>query len=301
MWSRYREGVTITGEAVARIEDAARAVDGHASLGDAVWRDLADPAPDSAGFFAGDRAYVHVARSDTFTPRHWTVGVVVHPDARGGPDRHELLEAATLHVAAHGGGRMVVWIFGANGADDTDLGALGLVGSRGLHEMRVPLPIDEKPQWPPGVTVRTFVAGDDEDGWLVVNNRAFDNHPEQGGWIKETLARRMREPWFDPSLFFLASDHDGLAGYNWLKVHEAQGDDPALGEIFVIGVDPRAHGIGLGRALALEGLAAVADRGLTTGSLFTAADNEPALRLYRSLGFTVHRTDRAYEREVEPA
>ena len=74
-----------------------------------------------------------------------------------------------------------------------------------------------------------------------------------------------------------------------------------LGEIFVIGVDPEYAGKGLGRPLALAGLARLHERGLTTGSLFVAAENERALRLYRGIGFTVHRVDRAYEREVEAA
>ena len=34
--------------------------------------------------------------------------------------------------------------------------------------------------------------------------------------------------------------------------------------------------------------------------LFTAADNTRALELYRSIGFTEHRVDRAYETDVEP-
>jgi mycothiol synthase len=290
-----------TVEAVARIENAARAVDGHPSLGEAVWRDLESPAPDSAGFFAAGRAYVHVARSDNFSPQHWAVGVVVHPDARDRDDRIALLGEAARHVAAHGGGRMVLWVFGATGADDAELARAGLRPTRGLHEMRVPLPLSEAAKWPDGVTVRTFQPDRDEGEWLEVNNRAFRNHPEQGGWVAATLARRMAEPWFDPSLFFLAFDDKGLVGFDWLKIHDAHGRDPQLGEIFVIGVDPRAHGTGLGRALAVVGLDAVAARGITTGSLFVAADNEPALRLYRSLGFTEHRTDRAYEREVTPA
>ena len=165
--------------------------------------------------------------------------------------------------------------------------------------MRVPLPIAELPVWPDGITVRDFVPGQDEAAWLEVNNRAFENHPDQGAWIEETLARRMAEPWFDPSLFVLAFDADGLAGSNWCKFHEPTEHDPALGEIFVIGVDPRRAGKGLGRPLALEGLRRFADRGVTTGSLFTNGDNTRAQKLYRSLGFTEHRIDRAYEREVD--
>ena len=77
--------------------------------------------------------------------------------------------------------------------------------------------------WPDGHRrCATFEPGRDEAAWLAVNNRAFENHPEQGGWIEATLARRMAEPWFDPSLFLLAFDDDGLAGFNWCKLHDAR-------------------------------------------------------------------------------
>jgi mycothiol synthase len=151
------------------------------------------------------------------------------------------------------------------------------------------------------VEVRPFVPGQDDEAWLTVNNRAFTDHPEQGGWVKATLERRMAEPWFDPKGFLLAFDADGLAGYCWTKVHPATDADPELGEIFVIGVDPSRQGSGLGKALVVAGLSSLAERGIRTGMLFVDGDNESALRLYESLGFTTHRRDRAYEREVAPA
>jgi len=292
---------------VARIEERARATDGHESLGETIRWDLEHPGADSAGFLAGDAGYAHVARSDTLSSRQWTVATAVVPEARTSRLRAVLAEHALRHVAAHGGGHAVLWLFGAadrddaDDADDAELVRAGLRVARELYEMRVPLPVAEAAAFPAPVTVRTFEAGRDEQAWLEVNNRAFAHHPEQGGWTRETLARRTSEPWFDPSLFLLAFDASGLAGFNWLKLHEARGTEPRLGEIFVIGIDPRAQGSGLGRALALEGLHRVAARGIDTGMLFCAAENAPALALYRSLGFTVHRVDRAYECEVEAA
>jgi mycothiol synthase len=283
---------------VARIEDAASARAGHPALGDAVWRDLDAPQTDSALFFAGDDAVVHIARSDNFSPRHWAVGYSSTTD----DDATEaaLLAAALRHVGAHEGGRVVFWVLGAADRDDRVLTRLGFRADRELHEMRVALPLGQQPKLPAGVTVRSFEPGRDEAAWLEVNNRAFANHEEQGGWIEETLRRRMREPWFDPTVFFLAFDGEGLAGFNWMKIHvDERGEQ--LGEIFVIGVDPRFQSGGLGRALAIIGLDAVAERGISTGSLFVAADNSAAHHLYESLGFTVHRVDRAYETEVAPS
>ena len=294
-------GFTAVQPAVRALDQAATEADGYPSLNEAVWRDLDHDDPDSAGFLLDGRAYAHVARSDNFAPRHWALGCVVAPEARvDGVARTAVLRAALNHVREHGGGRVVFWLLGAATADDTALGELTLEPDRDLYEMRVPLPLDETPRWPPSVEVRTFEPGRDEHAWLDVNNRAFANHAEQGGWIEETLHRRMEEPWFDPTLFFLAFDAKGLAGFNWLKIHDAHGRDPRLGEIFVIGVDPRMQGSGLGRALAVHGLAAVHDRGIDTGSLFVAAENAGAVHLYRSLGFDIHRTDRAYETEVAP-
>jgi mycothiol synthase len=292
---------------VTRLHDDIEAVDGHPSLGEAVWRDLDQPLESvSAGILATDdgRAvgFAYVYRSDSFSPPHWAAGIVVHPAVRGTTGVEvALLDRAVDHVAAAGGGLVVLWVLEPDDTDDKAAAGAGFRHQRDLLQQRVPLPLGEEPAWPPGVEVRSFVPGKDDAAWLTVNNRAFADHPEQGGWVEATLERRMAEPWFDPKGFLLAFDADGLAGFCWTKVHPATDADPELGEIFVIGVDPSRQGSRLGKALVVAGLSYLADGGIRTGMLFVDGDNEAALRLYASLGFTTHRLDRSYEREVAPS
>ena len=73
-----------------------------------------------------------------------------------------------------------------------------------------------------------------------------------------------------------------------------------LGEIYVIAVDPDFQGLGLGRQLTLAGLASIADHDVRIGILYVDGDNTGAVALYEKLGFTIHRTDRAYTAEVGP-
>ena len=119
--------------------------------------------------------------------------------------------------------------------------------------------------------MRPFRPGRDEDAWLRVNARAFATHPEQGSWTAEDLRLREAEPWFDPDGFLLAwrgdpDDGGVLLGSHWTKVHPPGdvGDEP-VGEVYVLGVDPDAQGMRLGRALTDLGLAHLRGRGLGAG------------------------------------
>ena len=300
---------------IERLHSLAAAADGHPSFGEVVPRDLDRPAPDSIGLIARARAdddrgrllvsgsadavaYVHVARADTLASRHWTISFAIRPDRRADALIRSLIDAAVDHVASHGGGRAALWVLGGESAYGSALAAASFEHDRDLLQMKVDLPTSAAVSWPAGAVARSFEEGRDEVAWLEVNNRAFGSHPEQGGWTEETLRRRMAEPWFDPFLFLLAFDASGLAGFNWCRAHGPEGNDPPTGEIFAIGVDPRARGTGLGRALAVAGLERLASRGLRTGMLFVDAANSAARALYESLGFTVRRLDRAYRREV---
>jgi mycothiol synthase len=170
----------------------------------------------------------------------------------------------------------------------------GLTLGRRLLQMRCDLPLAEHATVP----TRAFVVGQDEAEWLRVNNAAFHDHPEQGGWTLATLQQRESEPWFDPQGFRM-HDRDGrLAAFCWTKVHSDT--EPPMGEIYVIAVDPALHGTGLGRQLTLAGLDHLAGTGLRVGMLHVDAANTAAMALYTSLGFTIHHADHAYTGEVGP-
>lgn len=285
--------------AVAALQAAAVAAGVDEPLGEQVWLDLARPGSGSVGVTARTDpgapllGYAHLLRHGG----EWTVEALVGP-AAGDEVRRVLLAAVIGEVGAQGGGRLHYWVHRTGEEADRLAAALGFEPERTLLQMRVPLPLPAPAPAPPtGVTLRPFRPGADDRAWLEVNNRAFAGHPEQGNWTVADLARRRSEPWFDPAGFLVAEDAAGrLLGSCWTKVHTDT--DPPMGEIYVISVDPAAHGKGLGRLLTAAGLQRLADRQLTVGMLYVDAANTAAVGLYHALGFTTHHADRAYSLTV---
>jgi len=67
-------------------------------------------------------------------------------------------------------------------------------------------------------------------------------------------------------------------------------DENGYGGIQNVGVVPEFRGRGIGRALVLQALAGFAARGARRAYLEVTARNDPAVRMYRDLGFRCHRT-----------
>ncbi len=263
----------------------------------------------------GLAAYAHL---DVTDPVEWpSAELVVAPQLRRAGLGRALVDEALRRTDGH----LRLWAHGELPEASAMAERLGFRRSRVLWQMRrsllAPLP---RIQPAPGVTVRTFVPGTDDDRWLALNAKAFADHPEQGGWTREDLHRRMAEEWFDPAGFFLAERDGTLVAFHWTKVHGASADTPhvhphehpldgphehphthttapmvhghePIGEVYVLGVDPDAQGLGLGRMLTVTGLRHLRAKGLHQVMLYVEADNAAAIRLYESLGFSHWDTD----------
>lgn len=280
---------------------ATEAIDGYDALSDEARLELSGTAPAAPVVLAraDDGRLVGLAATRG-RPEHRTVEVAIHPSRRDGTALAALLDGVVAEVGARRGGDVTLWLRGGEAGRKSarEVERRGLRWVRDLLQLRADLPIDAARDGPAPRT-RAFLPGEDEAAWLAVNNRAFAGHPEQSGWKMADLVRRERESWFDPEGFLLYEEGGRLAGFCWTKVHPpATPAAPTLGEIYVIGIDPDFQGRGLGRTLTVAGLRHLVERGLRTAMLYVEATNDAALGLYRSLGFTVHHTERAYRGSI---
>ncbi|NLU77246.1 mycothiol synthase [Micromonospora sp. HNM0581] len=246
--------------------------DGHSAAGHLVAR-CAD------GTLTG---YAHLDMTDPDSGVD--VELMVHPAYR----RRGTGQALAREVLATATGPLRAWAHGDHPSAAALAVDLGFHRARVLWQLRRPLtaPLPGT-RLPDGVTLRAFRPGSDDEAWLTLNARAFADHPEQGRWTAEDLRVRSNEPWFDPAGFLLAveSATGRLLGFHWTKVHERPGS-ARIGEVYVLGVEPSAHGGGLGRALTTAGLAYLRDRrGLDRVMLYVDESNTGAVALYERLGF----------------
>ena len=223
---------------------------------------------------------------------------VVDPEFRrnglGGILLERILDGAEPGIAG--------WAHGDHPASRILAERTGFEPVRTLYQLRMPVPASPSTDSGnegagsanEGIVVEAFRPGIDDDAWVELNARVFSDHPEQGSITVDDLHARMADPWFDAGDFLIARDGDRLIAYNWLKI---EGPDEA-GEIYVVGVDERYAGQGLGRMLMQRAFDRLRERGVSTAALYVDADNVGAVHLYRSLGFTDHTVDVQYRRPL---
>ena len=282
--------------AVDALLDRVEATDGHKPIGEHQYLMLLQGDHEMVVGLVGEfngGLVSYVALTPGAEPGWWGMELAVDPDQRSPENFLELFKAGVAEVARRGGRAVRAWLFQPRLADVAI--KAGFEAERELfklaRQMNGGLGADNAdPGLPQGVRLAPFVPGRDELAWLHVNNAAFIDHPENGRWTLEILENRMSQSWFHPDELLMAWDANGLAGFCWLK--RANGE----GEIYVIAVAPRVQGIGLGRALVLQGLSVMERKGDQVAFLYVDAGNHRALGLYRSLGFYVDHVDRSFVR-----
>jgi mycothiol synthase len=240
--------------------------------------------------------YAHLDTTDLVAGP--SVEAVVHPQHRGkGLGALILKEAIKIC-----GDRTRIWSHGDLPAAKAIAASLklerlwsNLLMSKSLGEIQ---PVTAK------YPIRTFIPSLDNQAFLALNNEVFADYPDQGGWSEDDLKVRVNESWFDDKGFFVAEEKGELIGFCWTKIHGAHthshsgGDDDhgheALGEIYVLAVNPDYKGQGVGRDLTITGLNYLRYQGLNNVMLYVGVENKPAFKLYKSLGFNEFGSDVMY-------
>jgi mycothiol synthase len=241
-------------------------------------------------------AYAHLDTTDLIAGP--SVEAVVHPQHRGkGLGALILKEAIKIC-----GDKTRIWSHGDLPAAKAIAASLklerlwsNLLMSKSLGEIQ---PVTSK------YPIRTFIPSLDNQAFLDLNNKVFANYPDQGGWSEDDLKVRVNESWFEDKGFFVAEDMGELIGFCWTKIHGAHthshngSDDDhgheALGEIYVLAVNPNYKGQGIGRDLTITGLNYLKYQGLSNVMLYVGVENKPAFNLYKSLGFNEFGSDVMY-------
>ena len=259
---------------VVQLAREAEQYDGVAPFDEATLRAV-ERHPDRVRTFVEDDGCAVLTRA----PQGLELGVVVRPVAR-----RRGIGAALVRRALSDAGNDTVhaWSHGNHPGAAALAARFGFEKVRELWVMRRPGRVEvDVPTLPSDYELRSYQESD-ADEVVRVNAAAFAAHPEQGAMDAGELAERMADAWFDPAGLLVVAGPDGrLAGFHWTKQHS-----PELGEVYVIGVDPSAQGLGLGKTLLLAGLRHLAQQGVDEVLLYVESDNAPAIALYEKYGFT---------------
>lgn len=176
-------------------------------------------------------------------------------------------------------------MLGAN-ASSTEVDATALLRDAGYHEtfsmveMRFDA-FDTLPsiELPAGIEFHPVTPDQYRAIWESVQT-TYENSPQDVVATEEDYQEWLASPAFDPPLWRVAWDGDQIAGQTLCEIAKGRG------EVAEVSVGAPWRRRGLGYALVIAGLRALAERGVTEARLHARADNVyGAPRLYECVGF----------------
>lgn len=202
---------------------------------------------------------------------------------------------ARTHLAPEGA-RVVVrhYVISTNSGARRLLENNGYEAARGTYVMEIVLEDEPpRPEWPEGLTVRTFVSGRDERAVFEAVEDAFrDVWGRPRGTFERFVGMTGSES-FDPSLWLLAMDGGEIAGTILCKTVAGEG------WVDVVGVRRPWRRRGLGLALLRQAFGEYRGRGIRRVELSVDAGSVTgAPRLYGRAGMRLKTGYVVYQREL---
>ena len=170
------------------------------------------------------------------------------------------------------------------------------------HSFRMEIAMGEEPTpepaWPDGFAVRTFGGDEDADAVYEAHQDSFADH---WGFMRDPYDEwrhwMLREPSFDPELWFLAEADGELAGVCLCR--SSEGGDEDIGWVSVLGVRPPWRRRGLALALLRHSFREFHRRGRSRVGLGVDAENVTgAVGLYERAGMHVARRSDTFEKPL---
>ena len=219
------------------------------------------------------------------------------PEGAGAALVNELERRALAHLAA--GGRLKAYVA------EQDTALAELFEARGYrivrHSFRMEADLAAEPaapEWPEGVSVRSFRPGEDDRRVYEVQEETFSDQFDHEASTYEEWRHWTFGQVFDPELVFLAEEDDALAGIAIARP-ERSGDE-TLGWISVLGVRRPWRRRGLGRALLLHAFRELRARGKPRVGLGVDGSNPTgAVQLYERAGMRVVRRYDHWEKSAQ--
>ena len=135
----------------------------------------------------------------------------------------------------------------------------------------------------PDVAVRSYESADGL-AWVETYNAAFATHWGSTPFTLERWTRHEQSPRFWPALSLVAEMNGRIIGISHTTPDLALGEEHTA-HLHVLGVHPDHHGRGVGRALLMEGLSRLRQRGFDCWDLDVDTENVAAMSLYEAVGF----------------